>query len=103
MVSIVCSSRSGSTVFKYALCLHPQLSTLAGEEEPYYKLANNGYPWHPSDEFHQANNPELVHLLIANELHNHDSRVIAASSRKTTSRSRRSSSRSSAAAPTRWC
>ncbi len=73
VVSIVCSSRSGSTVFKYALCLHPHLSTLAGEEEPYYKLANNGYPWHASDEFHQANNPELVRLLIANELHNHES------------------------------
>jgi hypothetical protein len=73
IVSIVSPSRSGSTVFKYALCLHPDLCSLAGEEEPYYKLARNGYPWHTSDEFHAVNDPEFVQLAIANELHNFQS------------------------------
>ena len=71
VVSIVSASRSGSTVFKYALCLHPELCSLAGEEEPYYKLACNGYPWHLSDEFHTCNNPDTVRLLISNEMNNY--------------------------------
>jgi hypothetical protein len=73
VVSIISGSRSGSTILKHALCLHPDLSSLAGEEEPYYKLARNGYPWHHSDEFYVANNPDLIRALIANELHNHES------------------------------
>lgn len=73
VISIVSPSRSGSTVFKYALCLHPELSSLAGEEEPYYKIAHNGFPWDQSDEFHAVRNPEVVKLLISNELHNHES------------------------------
>ena len=71
VVSIVCSSRSGSTISKHALCLHPELCCLAGEEEPYYKLARNGYPWHESDWFTLANDPDYIRLLIANELLNH--------------------------------
>jgi len=70
VISIVGPSRSGSTIFKYAFCLHPDLSSLAGEEEPYYKIAGNGYPWHDSDEFHQVNNPSLIKLLIELELNN---------------------------------
>lgn len=73
IVSIVSASRSGSTIMKWALCLHPDLCSLAGEEEPYYKLAQNGYPWHVSDEFHSPNNPEYIKLMIANELHNYES------------------------------
>lgn len=71
VVSIVCGSRSGSTILKYALCLHPDLCSLAGEEEPYYKLTQNGYPWHESDEFHRANRPDKIRLMIDNELRNH--------------------------------
>lgn len=73
VVSIVCPSRSGSTVLKHALCLHPDLTTLAGEEEPYYKLAHCGYPWHPSDEFHSLDEGQRQDVLwcIANEVHNH--------------------------------
>lgn len=55
------------------MCLHPDLCYLAGEEEPYYKLADNGYPRHQSDEFHTVNNPDLVRLLIANELCDYNS------------------------------
>jgi len=73
VVSIVGPSRSGTTIFKHALCMHPDLCSLAGEEEPYYKLAQNGFPWHNSDEFHVAANPEVIRMLIANELHNYDS------------------------------
>lgn len=73
VISIVGPSRSGSTIFKHALCLHPELCSLAGEQEPYYKLANNGYPWHLSDEFHVPNEPDLIRVLIANELHNYAS------------------------------
>jgi len=73
VVSIVSSSRSGSTIFKHALALHPELCSLAGEEEPYYKLAENGYPWHLSDEFHAVRNSEYIRQLIANELHNYAS------------------------------
>ena len=73
IISIVSPSRSGSTVFKYALELHPEICSLAGEEEPYYKLARNGYPWHKSDEFHDLKSPALGYMrcLIANELHNY--------------------------------
>lgn len=70
VISIVGSSRSGSSLFKWALSLHPDLCSLAGEEEPYYKLAGNGYPWRSDDEFHQLDRPDYVRLLIANELHN---------------------------------
>lgn len=73
VVSIVCPSRSGSSLFKYCLSRHPLVSSLAGEEEPYYKLAGNGYPWHKSDKFSRVNNAELVRLLMANELHNYNS------------------------------
>lgn len=73
VVSIISPSRSGSTVFKYALCLHPDLCHLAGEEEPYYKIAMNGYPWHESDEFHRPNNPEMIRGLISGEIRNHAS------------------------------
>lgn len=70
VISIVGSSRSGSTVLKYALCLHPELTSLAGEEEPYYKLAKCGYPWNASDEFHAISNPDLVRRLISLEISN---------------------------------
>ena len=72
IISIVGPSRSGTTIIKYALGLHPELTALAGEEEPYYKLAHNGYPWHHSDAFHQVNNPELVRALIANEVYDYN-------------------------------
>lgn len=68
VISIVGPSRSGSTVIKHALSLHPLVTSLAGEEEPYYKMAGNGYPWHSSDEFSLANNPAIIRSLIANEL-----------------------------------
>lgn len=68
IISLVSPSRSGSSVIKYALSLHPEITSLDGEEEPYYKLAHNGYPWHASDEFHTPNNPELIRILIANEV-----------------------------------
>lgn len=73
IISIVGPSRSGSTVIKHALSLHPDICSLAGEEEPYYKLAKNGYPWHGSDEFHVPNNPELIRQLIHAEITNYNS------------------------------
>ena len=73
IISIVGSSRSGSSLFKHALCLHPDLCCLAGEEEPYFKLACNGYPWHSHDEFHVLDNQDIIRSLIANELCNHES------------------------------
>jgi hypothetical protein len=71
VISIVSPSRAGSTIIKHALCLHPDVCSLAGEEEPYYKLACNGYPWHSSDAFTELTNPELVRSYIANEIHNY--------------------------------
>jgi len=71
VVSIVSSSRAGSSLLKHTMALHSDLSTLAGEEEPYYKLAHNGYPWHTCDVFHSLNGLDYVRLLMANELHNH--------------------------------
>ncbi len=71
IISMVGPSRSGSSIIKYALSLHPELTSLAGEEEPYYKLACNGYPWHDSDEFYMANMMPLIRMCIANELHGH--------------------------------
>lgn len=70
VVSIVSPSRAGSSIFKHALCLHPDLCSLAGEEEPYYKLAKNGYPWHKSDEFHEVNGHGLIRNLMGFELRN---------------------------------
>lgn len=74
IISLVAPSRSGSSIIKHALSLHPEITSLAGEEEPYYKLAGNGYPHHQSDEFHTVNESGLVRLLIANEVHNHESK-----------------------------
>ena len=74
IISIVCPSRSGSTVMKHALAMHPDVCSLAGEEEPYYKLAKNGWPWHQSDKFVTPQNPELIRALIANELLNDNMR-----------------------------
>ena len=72
IISILSPSRGGSTVFKHALAMHPEITNLAGEEEPYYKLAQNGYPWSKSDNFYDSfedlNCPELIRTLIANEL-----------------------------------
>lgn len=68
VISIVCPSRSGSTVIKHALGLHPDITVLAGEHEPYLKLTNHGYPWHSSDEFHELKNPHTIRLCIANEI-----------------------------------
>ncbi len=68
VICMVGPSRSGSTIIKHALGLHPDVCQLVGEHEPYLKLAQNGYPWHDSDEFHELNNPELVRSCIANEL-----------------------------------
>src|SRR4051812_33754905 len=70
VISIVSPSRSGSTVIKHALSLHPGVCSLAGEEEPYYKLTHNGYPWHDSDRFSLANNPDIIRMLISAELLN---------------------------------
>lgn len=75
VISLVSPSRSGSTIIKYALCLHPKLCCLAGEEEPYYKLAKNGYPWHASDMFDTVSSPELIRELITTELVNHYSKA----------------------------
>lgn len=72
IVSIVGPSRSGSSAIKYAVSLHPELTSLAGEEEPYYKLAHNGYPWHDSDSFSIPNLGSLIKSCIANELYGYN-------------------------------
>lgn len=73
VISIVSPSRAGSTIIKHAFCLHPDVCSLAGEEEPYYKMACNGWPWHSSDIFTEINYPDRIKTYIANEIHNHES------------------------------
>jgi len=70
VINIVCSSRSGSSLFKEALSRLPGVITLAGEEEPYWRLSGNGYRLTGYDDsFTNPANPELMRRLIADELY----------------------------------
>lgn len=64
---IVSPSRSGSTLLKTVLSKHPDIITLDGEEEPYYKLAGNGYPFDDSDGFKELRNKEMILEYMLNE------------------------------------
>jgi Sulfotransferase family len=45
IIVVLCSSRSGSSLFAHVLRQHPEVTALAGEEEPYYVLTRNGFQW----------------------------------------------------------
>ncbi len=45
VIVVLCSSRGGSSLFKSVLANHPDITSLDGEEEPYYALTRNGFPW----------------------------------------------------------
>lgn len=69
VVSILSGSRCGSTLLKHAISLHPELISLAGEEEPYYKLSLNGYPFHEDDSFRNENDRfDLRHVNLIKRL-----------------------------------
>lgn len=76
IISIVSSSRSGSTVFKELLKRTLDVHWLSGEEEPYYKLLNLGFPTHPSDRFDGSgmlpSEIEMARKLILSELYTRD-------------------------------
>lgn len=66
VVVILSSSRAGSSLFKEVLSRHPQIVSLAGEEEPYYTVTKNGFPFSStdSDSFSKINNIDEVRNLI---------------------------------------
>jgi hypothetical protein len=59
---ILCGSRNGSSLLKTMVSKSPDLAYLAGEEEPYFILSKNGFPFNSdSDEINQIINKQ--HLL----------------------------------------
>jgi hypothetical protein len=51
VVVILTASRSGSTLMKSILSQSNNIAYLSGEEEPYYILTKNAFPWTESDAF----------------------------------------------------
>lgn len=51
VVVILTASRSGSTLMKSILSKSNNIAYLSGEEEPYYILTKNAFPWYKSDAF----------------------------------------------------
>lgn len=66
VVVILSSSRAGSSLFKEVLSRHPQVISLSGEEEPYYTVTKNGFPFSStnSDSFTEINNIDGVRSLL---------------------------------------
>jgi len=69
VVVILTSSRSGSSYFKNLLAQHPAVATLTGEEEPYYLLTFNGFPFtSPSDALQALRKEDMVANYIWQDL-----------------------------------
>jgi len=72
IVVIHSSSRGGSSLFKEMLMQSPDVSGLAGEEEPYLRLTGNCYPYNPSDEIDDLVQVDTLRKLILDELNETD-------------------------------
>lgn len=68
VVVILSSSRSGSSLVKAVLSLHSGLLMLDGEEESYYILSGNGFPFVESDAFVDPINVSFLLDCIFDEL-----------------------------------
>jgi hypothetical protein len=70
VIVVLTGSRSGSTYFKQLLSKHTAVASLPGEEEPYYALTGNGFPWSSdSDAFEgELHNIEELALRIERDL-----------------------------------
>lgn len=69
VIQIVSASRSGSSLFKTLLAQSPSLASLAGEEEPYFKMSGNGFGLtSDSDAFKTIVNAAKFRELIDTEL-----------------------------------
>lgn len=69
VVMLMSASRAGSSVVKRMLAEHPDVMSLAGEEEPYFVLTGNGYGLSSdSDAFGDLYNGYHLRALIEQEL-----------------------------------
>lgn len=69
IIQIISGSRSGSSLLKSVLAKSPDVTSLAGEEEPYIPLSGNGYGYTSKyDGFTELQNPSLFRKLITTEL-----------------------------------
>jgi len=60
IVVILTASRSGSTLMKSILSKSDDIAYLSGEEEPYYILTKNAFPWTESDGFTEVNDKQKL-------------------------------------------
>ena len=67
-VVILTASRSGSTLMKSILSKSDRLAYLSGEEEPYYILTKNAFPWTESDSFTDIKNKQYLLDLIFGDM-----------------------------------
>lgn len=66
VIVIVTSSRSGSSLVKTILSKSDNLAYLSGEEEPYYILTKNTFPYTKSDGFNSVKNKKhLVNFIMS--------------------------------------
>lgn len=69
VVVLLTGSRGGSSLMKTVLSKSNDIAYLSGEEEPYYIITGNGFPWNSdSDRFITINNKELLLDCIFDEL-----------------------------------
>lgn len=66
VVVILTASRSGSTLIKSILSKSNDIAYLSGEEEPYYILTKNAFPWNESDAFTEPKDMQrLLDLMFS--------------------------------------
>lgn len=68
VVVILTASRSGSTLMKSILSRSNDIAYLSGEEEPYYILTKNAFPWLESDAFTEPRDKQRVLDLIFSDM-----------------------------------
>lgn len=66
---ILSGSRNGSSLIKAVVSKSKDIAYLAGEEEPYYTITGNGFPYFSdSDKFNEVINKQLLLDNILNEM-----------------------------------
>jgi len=66
---ILCGSRNGSSLMKTILSKSQDVAYLSGEEEPFYILTGNGFPWSSTnDGFYNIQNKQLLLDCIFDEM-----------------------------------
>jgi hypothetical protein len=68
IIVIITGSRSGSSLLKTVLSKSKDIAYLSGEEEPYYILTKNAFPWTKSDGFSNIKNKQRLLDLIFSDM-----------------------------------